>query len=334
VNYLLSYMPNLPRLLAAICFSALLIAGLPAVAQDVYPTRQVRIIAPFTAGGGTDILARLIAQKLSESLKVPFIVENKPGANGAIGADYVAKAAPDGYTLLLGSNGPNAVNGVLYPKLPYDPQRDFAPIAIIALVPNVLLVSPQTPVHNVQQLIELARSKPGELSFGSAGVGSPAHLAAELFKSMAHVDMVHVPYKGGAATLPDLVSGRIQVMFADQLFALPQIKTGKVRALAVTTATRSKALTELPTVAESGLPGYDTGLWYALFAPRGTPDAVVRKLDGALVKLLKTDEMRDQIAKLGGEVVGSSPEQLEALVKSETSRWRKVVDEFGIRAEQ
>jgi tripartite-type tricarboxylate transporter receptor subunit TctC len=327
-------LPSNARLLLCALLGATLLVGLPASAADQYPAHEVRIVAPFTAGGATDILARLIAQRLSDALKVPFVVENKPGANGAIGADFVAKAVPDGYTLLMGSNGPNAINGVLYPKLSYDPQRDFAPIAIVALVPNVLLVSPQTPAGNVRELLELARSKPGQLSFGSAGVGSPAHLAAELFKSMGHVDMVHVPYKGGAATLPDLIAGRIDVMFADQLFAVPQVKSGKVRALAVTTAHRSRALPDLPTVAESGLPGYDTGLWYALFAPRGTPDAIVHRLNVSLVDALKTPEMREQIAKQGGEVVGSSPEELAALVKSEMTKWGKVVNEFGIRAEQ
>lgn len=308
-------------------------AAATATAGD-YPAKPVRIVAPFTAGGGTDILARIVAQKLSESFKQSFVVENKVGANGAIGADSVAKAPPDGHTLLMGSNGPNAVNAVIYPTLTYDPQRDFAPISIIALVPNVLLVTPALPVQNMQELIALARAKPGKLSFGSAGVGSPAHLAAELFKSMARVEMVHVPYKGGAATLADLLSGRLDVMFADQLFALPQVSSGKLRALAVTTATHSAALPALPTIAEAGLPGYNTGLWYGLFAPRGTPGEIVRKLNAELVRVLKTREARELIAKQGGEVVASSPQELEALVKSEIIKWGKVTKEFEIRAEQ
>lgn len=319
-------------LVMATCMAFLGVAH-QSVAQD-YPGKQVRIIAPYVAGGGTDILARIIAQALSDSFKQPFIVENRPGANGIIGADFVAKAPADGYTLLMGSNGPNAVNAAIYQKLPYDAQNDFAPISIVALVPNVLLVSSSTPAKSVQELISLARTKPGALSFGSAGVGSPAHLAAELFKAMANVDMVHVPYKGGAATLADLLSGRLNIMFGDQLFAVPLVKSGKLRALAVTTSKRSSALPGLPTVAEAGLPGYNTGLWYGLFAPAGTPKEVVSKINAEVVKNLKRADMRERIAKQGGEVVASSPEELDALVKSEIVKWSKVAKQVGIRADQ
>ena len=318
--------------LAFAIFFTLLAAAKPAVAQG-YPTQTVRIIAPYAAGGGTDILARIIAEAMSDAFGKPFVVENRTGANGVVGAEIVAKAPADGHTLLMGSNGPNVVNAVIYEKLPYDPLNGFAAISLIALVPNVLLISPAIPAKNVQELIALARSRPGVLSFGSAGIGSPAHLAGELFKALANVDMVHVPYKGGAATLADLLSGRIDVMFGDQLFATPLVRSGKLRALAVSTAKRSNTLPELPTVAEAGIPGYETGLWYGLFAPAGTPKEIVAKLNGEIIRRLEQPEMRERIGKLGGEVVASSPSELESLVKSEFSKWSKVTKQYGIRAQ-
>jgi tripartite-type tricarboxylate transporter receptor subunit TctC len=291
----------------------------------------VHIIAPFTAGGGTDVLARIVAKELSLAFKQSFVVDNRTGATGSIGADYVAKSAPDGYTLLLGSNGPNAINALMNPKLSYDPRKDFAPVSEIALVPNVLLVSPSLPVANVKELIALAKSRPGKLTFGSAGVGSPAHLAGELFKSMADVDMVHVPYKGGAAVMTDLRTGRIDMMFADQVTAVPQVKAKALRALAVTTAKRSMALPQLPTIAEAALPGYDTGLWYGLFAPAGTPEAVINKLNAELSRILTSEGMRKQIEQQGGEVVAGPPDTLKRTVDQEMGKWAGVIKRYHIR---
>lgn len=303
----------------------------PVIGADKYPAKPVQVIAPFVAGGGTDILARVLATKLSAALGQSFIVDNKAGATGSIGADYVAKATPDGYTLLLGSNAPNAINQLLYPKLPYEPTSDFEPVSLIALVPNVLLVGPSVQTKSVPELIELARSKPGKLTFASAGVGSPAHLAGELFKSMAHVDMTHVPYKGGAAAVTDVIAGRVDIFFGDQLLAINQVRAGKLRPLAVTTVRRSVALPELPTIAEAALPGYDTGLWYGLFAPKSTPPEVLAVLNTAVRRVLGTPDVRESIGKQGGEAMASSPEELKAVVLGEIEKWKTLTTKLGIK---
>lgn len=314
---------------AGLCAAAALCG--PVIGAQKYPAKAVQIIAPFVAGGGTDILARLLAAKLSAALGQSFVVDNKAGATGSIGADYVAKATADGYTLLLGSNAPNAINELLYPNLPYDPTTDFEPVSLIALVPNVLLVGPSVQAKSVKELIELARSNPGKLTFASAGVGSPAHLAGELFKSMARVEMTHVPYKGGGAAVTDLIGGRVDIFFGDQLLAINQIKAGKLRALAVTTAKRSIALPDLPTIAEAALPGYDTGLWYGLFAPKSTPREVVALLNGAVRRVLSSPEARESISKQGGEGMASSPEELKAVVLGELEKWRALTKKLEIK---
>ncbi|MGE0800340.1 MAG: tripartite tricarboxylate transporter substrate binding protein [Lautropia sp.] len=298
-----------------------------------YPAKPVRIIAPFTAGGGTDVLARLVAQTLSQVMNQSFVVENRVGATGSIGAEFVARSAPDGYTLLLGSNAPNALNGLLNPNLSYDPSKDFAPVIQIALVPNVLLVAPSVQAGDVRALIELAKRQPGKMTFGSAGIGSPAHLAGELFRSMAGIDIVHVPYKGGAAVLTDLYGGRVDMLFADQLTAVPQVKGGRLRAFAVTTATRSNTLPDIPTMAEAALPGFDTGLWYGLFAPRSTPASIVGKLNQQLATELAKPQLKAQIAQQGGDVATGSPEELQALVAAEIRKWGALIKERGIRVE-
>lgn len=313
----------------AVVFTAALFFMIGARAE-AFPDRPVRIVAPFAAGGGTDILARIMAQALSDELGQPFVVDDKPGASGSIGAETVARAQPDGYTLLMGSNGPNATNAAVFKKLSYDVKTSFEPVSLVATVPNVLLISPKMKVSNLQDLIELARTQPNKLTFGSAGVGSPAHLAAALFMKMAHVELLHVPYTGGSATLPDLISGRLDMMFADMLTAAPQVKGGNLRALAVTTSKRARALPDVPTMAEAGLPGYDTGLWYALFAPAKTPAAVIDELNNSVQKALENPAIRDKIAAQGGTPVSSTPAATRQFVDREITRWADVARDLHI----
>ncbi len=298
-----------------------------------FPTKPVKIIAPFAVGGGTDFMARMIAQHLGASMKQPFIVDNMPGANGALGSRVAAKAAADGYTLQLGSPGPNAVNGALYPKLPYSPQKDFVAVSMISMVPNVLVVNPSVPAKSVKELIELARAKPGSLNYGSTGAGSPAHLAAEMFSSAVNVKMVHVPYKGAGAALPDLLAGNIQVMFPDLLTALPHIRSGGLRALAVTTAQRSGSAPELQTMIEAGVPGYETGLWYGLFAPSGTPQDVLQQLNREVVKMLGQTDIRLKLTSQGAEPMQMSVVESNNFVKRETDRLGAVVRRLGLELE-
>lgn len=295
-----------------------------------YPERPVHIVAPFAAGGGTDILARILAQALTEELGQPFVVDNKPGASGSIGADFVAGAQPDGYTLLMGSNAPNATNAAIFKKLPYDVKTSFAPVSLVATVPNVLLVSSKLSVSNLHELMDLARKEPNKLTFGSAGVGSPAHLAAALFMRMAHIELLHVPYTGGSATLPDLLSGRLDMMFADMLTAAPQVKGGALRALAVTPMHRANALPGVPTMAEAGLPGYDTSLWYALFAPAKTPPAVVDALNRTVGHALQNPVIRDKIAAQGGTPVSATPAETAKFVSAEINKWGDVARDLHI----
>src|SRR5438034_5972010 len=252
--------------------AALLVVAAPvALGQVAYPTKPVRLVVPFPAGGTTDLLARAAAQKLSEAWGQQVIVDNRPGAAGNIGAELVAKAAPDGYTLLMGTVGTHAINASLYAKMPYDHVKDFAPVILVAGVPNVLVVNPSLPVHSVQELIAYAKANPGKLNFASSGSGTSIHLSGELFKVMTGVQMTHVPYKGSAPALQDLLGGQVQLMFDNLPPSLPQIKAGRLRALAVTSATRAPALPDVPTVAEAGLPGFEASSWFGVLAPAGTP---------------------------------------------------------------
>lgn len=300
---------------------------------QLYPSKPIRLVAPFAPGGGTDILARIIGQKLAESLGQPVIVDNRTGASGIIGAEIVARASPDGYTLLMGSVGPNAIHASLYKKLPYDPASDFAAITLVGFVPNILVVHPSLPAKSVKELVALAKSQPGQLSFASAGLGSPAHLAGALLNQIAGINMVHIPYKGGAAAMPDVLAGQVPVMFPDLLLTLPHVRAGKLRGLAVTTAKRSSAIPELPTVAESGFPRYEVSLWYALIAPANTPAHIVSKLSSEVRKLLQTTSVKEQLAKQGAEPVGSTPEECAAYINSEIQKWKKVVRDADIRLE-
>ena len=304
-----------------------------AAAQTPYPAKPVRFVVPFPAGGPLDIVARAIGQELSKSWGQPVIIDNRPGAGGNIGADLVAKAPADGYTILMGAVSTHAINVSLYNKLPYDPIRDFAPVTLITSVPNVLVVHPSVPVKNVQELIALAKARPGQLNFASGSTGSAGHLAGELFKSMAGVDMTHIPYKGAAPDVIDLMAGQVSLMFDNMASALPYIKAGRVRALAVTTLKRSPLLPQLPTISEVGLRGFDISTWFGIFAPAGTPPDVVAKLNTEIVRILHTPEMKERLAALGAEPIGNKPDEFSAFIKAEIPKYAKVIKASGAKAD-
>ena len=298
-----------------------------------YPTKPIRIVVPFPAGGATDILARSVAQKLTDAWGQPVIVDNRPGAGGNIGSELVARAAPDGYTLEMGTVGTHAINASLYSKMPYDHVRDFAPVILVAGVPNVLEVNPSLPVHSVQELIAYAKANPGKLNFASSGSGTSIHLSGELFKVMTGVQMTHVPYKGSAPALQDLIGGQVQLMFDNLPPSLPQIKSGKLRALAVTSATRSPALPDTPTIAESGLPGFEASSWFGVLAPAGTPPAIIAKLNTEIAKWLTSPEAKEKMLTLGANIGGGSPEDFAKHIAAETAKWQKVVKASGAKVD-
>jgi tripartite-type tricarboxylate transporter receptor subunit TctC len=320
---------------AQACVSvALVVTMLPlhAIAQDNYPSRPIRIIVPSGAGSGVDSSSRLIAQRLSERWERPVIVENRTGAGTIIGSEIVAKAASDGYTLLM-SPSTLAINPATYRKMPYDALRDFAPVTHTLSLPNVIVVHPSLPVKSVKELIAIARAKPGEIVYGSAGHGTNPHLTMELLASMAHVRMIHVPYKGGPPGVVDLIGGRIAVMGTSLNYLLPHIRAGRLRALAVTSAARVPAAAELPTVAEAGVPGYESVQWYALVAPARTPPEIIGKLNREVVAFLRTPEVSERLARDGNVIVGSSPDELAAFLRTETIKWARVAKAAGIEPE-
>ena len=308
------------------------IAAVSASAQT-YPTRPIRLVVPFPAGGTTDILAREVGDRLSRSLGQSVVVDNRPGAAGNIGSDMVAKSAPDGYTLLMGTVGTHAINPSLYTKMPYDHVKDFAPVVLVAGVPNVLEVTPSLPVNSVADLIKLAKEKPGQLNFASSGSGTSIHLSGELFKTMAGVDMTHVPYKGSAPALTDLMGGQVQLMFDNLPSSLQQIKAGKLRAIAVTSAQRAPALPNVPTIAESGLPGFEASSWFGLLAPAGTPPAVIARINTEVNQWLQTGEAKEKLVAQGAVVAGGTPEQFAAHIRAETEKWAKVVKVSGAKVD-
>jgi tripartite-type tricarboxylate transporter receptor subunit TctC len=312
-------------LLAALSFS------FPAYSQP-YPAKPIRLFVTYPAGGGADAMARLVAPKLSEALGQPVLVENRGGASGTIAAELVAKASPDGYTLMLDATN-HAVNPSLYPKLPYDPEKAFAPVTLLALFPNMLVVHPAFPAASVNDLIRKIKAEPGKIAFASSGNGSAQHLAGELFRQRAGLDMVHVPYKGGGPALIDVMAGQVSMYFGNMASALPHVKNGKLKALAVTGGKRSAAAPELPTVAESGMPGYQVYEWNAIFAPAGTPGAIVDRLQAEIAKAVKIPDVRDRMQALGGEIVASSPTELGAWVREQTASWAKVVRAGNIKVE-
>jgi tripartite-type tricarboxylate transporter receptor subunit TctC len=317
---------------AAVVATTLVTSVSGAYAAD-YPNKPIRLVVPFAAGGTTDFLARAIAQDLGTSMGTTVVVDNRPGAGGNIGSDLVARSEPDGYTLLLGTVGTHAINASLYKKMPYDTVKDFAPISLVASVPNILVVHPSVPAKSVKELIALAKAKPGTLAFASSGNGSSIHLSGELFKSMAEVDMFHVPYKGSGPALTDLVGGQVQLMFDNMPSSFPHVKAGRLRALAVTSAKRSPAAPDVPTIAESGVPGYEAVAWFGILAPAGTPPEIVKKLNTEIAKTLKSPEVTKRLASQGAEPVSNTPEQFAAYIKSEMAKWAKVVKASGAQVD-
>ncbi len=305
----------------------------PPLPAQTWPVKPIRLIVPYSPGGTADLLGRGIARKLSESLGQQVIIENRMGAGGGIGTDLVAKSKADGYTLLLGTIATHAINPNLYPDIPYDPVKDFAPVALVATMPNLLVVNPSVPARSVRELIALAKAKPGELAFASAGSGTTQHLSGELFKKMAGVDMLHIPYKGNAPAVTDLIGGQVQVMFDNIPISLQQVRAGKLRALAVTGAKRSAVLPDVPTIAEAALPGYSVTSWFALFAPAGTPAAIVARLNRETNKALAGKALYDQLTDQGIQPGSGTAAHLAAHLRAELPRWKKIVAESGARVE-
>ena len=327
--------PSRRRLLAASSTgiaAAILAAVCPigaVQAQEAWPTRPITVIVPFPAGGTTDIVARLAGVELSRELGQPVIIDNRPGAGGNIGSQAVARAQPDGYTLVMGTVGTHAINPSLYKKMPYDHVKDFAPISRVANVPNLLVANPSQPFKTVPELIAYAKANPDTLTFASSGNGTSIHLAGELFKVQTGVKMQHVPYKGSAPALADLMAGQTSIMFDNLPSSIAFVRAGKLRPIAITTLTRAPELPNVPTVAESGVPGFDASSWFGLLAPANTPPAVIKRIDDALIKILATTDLKKKIIDQGGEPVGEKPEQFAAFIKSETAKWAKVVKESG-----
>jgi len=303
-----------------------------ALAQG-YPNRPIKLVVPFPAAGTTDILARAAAQKLTESLGQAVVVDNRSGAGGNIGSDLVAKSTPDGYTLLMGTVGTHAINPSLYAKMPYDHIKDFVPVVLVASVPNVLVVNLDLPVNSVADLIKLAKAKPGAINFASSGSGTSIHLSGELFKTMAGVDMTHVPYKGSSPALTDVMGGQVQVMFDNLPSSLALIKAGKLRAIAVTSMVRAPALPNVPTINESGLPGFEASSWFGVLAPAGTPAPIVARINAEVNKWLQSADAREKLLAQGAEAAGGSPEQFAAFIRSETEKWAKVVKASGAKVD-
>lgn len=305
---------------------------LTAAASDAYPSRPMRMIVAFSAGGSLDLTARVIAQKFSESSGQPMVVDNRVGAGGITGTDIVAKANPDGYTLLMASAS-NAVHPALFPNGPHNFGRDFAPVSVVSSNAYAVAVHPGLPVTSVKELIQAAKSRPKPLSFGSSGNGGLPHLAAELLKSLSGIDLIHIPYKGGAQALIDLMGGRIDIMVNSIPLLLPQAKTGKIKMIAVTTLKRADAAPDVPTIAESGVPGYDVNGWYGVVVPAKTPPAVIAKLHRDIVGFIGLQDVRDRIRNDGGDVVGSTPHEYAALIRADIAKWKALVAKTGIRAE-
>lgn len=297
---------------------------------QTYPAKPIRFYTPYPPGGTTDIMARLIGAKLYESWGQPVIVDAKPGAGGNIGTDFVAKSPADGYTILMGASGPLAINVSLFSKLPYDPVKDLAPVVLTASVPLILVTHPSLPAKNVKEFIALMKARPGQFNYASAGPGSPQHLTAEMFKFMAKVEMTHIPYKGSGPAIVDLVGGQIPFAFESMIPVLPHVKAGKLRALAVTSAKPSPVLPEIPTVAESGVPGFESIAWYGVVAPAGTPREIIAKLNTEMARILNLPDIKQRLIEMGSPPVAGTPDQFGALIKSEIVKWGKVVKQAHV----
>jgi tripartite-type tricarboxylate transporter receptor subunit TctC len=321
-----------PTMFAILKASLAALSMCGAAAQN-YPSKPVRLVVPFPAGGSTDIVGRIVGQKLGESLGHQVIIDNRGGAGGTIGSDLVAKSAPDGYTLLLGTSSTHSIAPSLYAKLSYDPVKDFAPVTLICTATILLALHPSVPANTVKELIALAKKHPRELSFASGGNGSISHLVGEQFKAMAGVDMIHVPYKGDTPALVDLVSGQVSLEFGTAVAFLPYVKSGKLKALAVTNPKRSAIVPSVPTVTESGLPGFEALQWFGVFAPAATPKEIIARLHSDIVKALQNPDVRDKFVALGTDIVAGPPEQFAAFQKSEIAKWAKVVKQSGARVD-
>jgi tripartite-type tricarboxylate transporter receptor subunit TctC len=310
---------------------AVLISG--TVTCHAFPEKPVRFVVGFTPGGPSDILARALGQKLAERWSQQVVIDNRPGAGGNLAAEAVAKSPPDGYTWLLGNNSVLATNQSLYRNLPYDPVKDFAPVALVAIQPNILVVHPSLPVSSVDELIKFSKANPGKLNYASSGSGAAAHLAGELFKAMAGVEIVHVPYKGAQPALTDVIAGQVQMMFATSASVIPYIKANRLRALAVTTAQRSASVPELPTVSEAGVAGFEATTWHGVVVPSGTSAAVVTRLNEEINLVLNEKDLKDRLTSLGAEIATGSPKQFSDYIARETPKWAKVVKDSGAKPE-
>ncbi|MCT9072756.1 Bug family tripartite tricarboxylate transporter substrate binding protein [Cupriavidus gilardii] len=317
--------------MAVLCGAA--VPAMSAIAAEAFPSRPIRLIVPFTPGGTTDILARLVAQKAGETLGQPMVVENRPGAGGNIGAEAAARSAADGYTLVMGTLGTQVTNQFIYPRMPYDSAKDFAPVTLVANSPNVLLVNSTLPANSIGELIALARREPGKINYASTSTGGSPHLSGELLSMMAGVRMQHVPYKGAAPAMTDLLAGQVNLMFDNLPSALAQIQGGKIKALAVTGAKRASVLPSVPTVRESGLPDYEVNSWFGLLAPAGTPPERVRQLQQAVDKVLAMPDVRKRIQELGAEPGGEGSAAFAAQIKADTDKWARVIRSAGIKAQ-
>jgi tripartite-type tricarboxylate transporter receptor subunit TctC len=319
--------------LAACLATTLMMVAAPAAVAQPYPNKPIKLVAPSTPGDAPDVIARLVADKLSVVLGQQVVVENKPGAGGVVGSDAVAKAPPDGYTLIMGNAGSHGINAAVYAKLPYDIQRDFVPVSQVAVAPNVMVINPSVPASTVAEFIAYAKSQPGKLSYASGGNGSSAHMSMELFKAMAGVDIEHIPYKGSSPALTDLVGGQVAVFIGNMPPTVPLVQAGKLRALAVTTKTRSALMPELPTIAEAALPGYETVAWFGVLAPAGTPPEIVNRLSFEIGKIARSPEMREKLLAMGAEPVGGTPEEFRAVIDRDIAKWKPLAQKVGIKVD-
>jgi tripartite-type tricarboxylate transporter receptor subunit TctC len=320
------------KIALAVALVELLSTPALAAVTESYPSKPLRFIVPYPPGGGNDFVARVIAPRLAEAFRQPVVIDNRGGAHGIIAAELTAKAPPDGHTFLLGGTG-HALNPIIYAKLPYDSDRDFTPVSLAAIAPNILVLHPSVPVSSVKELIALAHARPGQLHFGSSGAGGNTHLAGELFKLRAHVDMVHVPYRGTGPASAALLSGEVQMIFSTLPPALSQVRAGRLRALGVTGAKRSAVVPDVPTIAESGVPGYEALGWWGVLAPSRTPPAVIAALNAGIVKVLRSDDAKAQLFREGIEAAGSTPQQFAAHLKSEQQKWAKAIKDANIKIE-
>jgi len=304
-----------------------------AVHAQSYPSKSIRYVVPYAPGGSTDIVARVLALKLSEAMGQQVVVDNRPGAGGAIGADIVAKSPPDGYTMVTAVTSIMAINQFLYRKLPYDPEKDFAPVTQVGSLPLILVIHPSLPAKNVREFIAIAKAKPGQLNYGSSGVGTATHMTTELFKAMAGVDLVHIPYKGSGQVMGDVIGGQLALIFDQIVSSLPHVHGGKLRMLAITSAKRFPSLPDLPTIAESGVPGYESISWAGVAVPAGTPKEIVARLHAEIVKVLAMPDIRERFLRDGIETIGSTPEQFSEHIRRERIKWAKVVKDSGAKAD-